>query len=306
MEQCRKRVLVLIGLPGSTKSTYANNIKEMNKSCMILSNDIQGKKHINMIDKCLEIYDTIIIDNTNLTNRSRSVYEKYDPEYIYFESSIDHCIIRILTRMYKKYYNIFFDGISIERDTHVFPITVLFTMYNKIELPLNYTKITMPPPCFPYKNKGLFLNIDKCIQYTSHLEYKYPTCAKDVLIINTDIVKLMFDKYISLDYNIIGISDQEGISIGIVSNDDVMKCMNETRKRLGYTESQFPICWCSHQAFPLKCYCKKPQIGLFVYCCEKYEINPNISMYIGSCKIDEMCAEKIGMKFVYSNVFFKV
>lgn len=109
------KIIYLIGLPGSGKSTYICNNKMTNSSsCVIISNDLeleiecqkQGKTYSELWGKfpfseikkrCRQKFEeaikskisTIIIDNTNMTRKSRRTYvsPEYKREAIVFTTS---------------------------------------------------------------------------------------------------------------------------------------------------------------------------------------------------------------------------
>jgi HAD superfamily hydrolase (TIGR01662 family) len=304
-------VIVLIGYPGSGKSTYANSLVKKDNSYVIISRDIEGgtiSSLIPKIDKELNKGNKVIIDNTNLTKDTREIFEKYNPEYIYIESTIYDCQIRILHRMYQKYNKIFMMGINPDKtikDPNVFPPAVLFAARKNLELPDKYIKIVTPEFKFPnnlFTNKGLFLDIDGTLRKTDHLVNKYPISEDEIEpAFNLNKMKQILKSYIDNGYILIGVSNQSGIDKKIVTEDTVIKCFNKTKEMLSL---DFPIYYCPHQSIPIVCYCRKPQSGNVVLACETYNINPINSIFIGDKTTDKTTAERLNMKFIFSNKFF--
>lgn len=320
-------LIILIGLPCSTKSSYAHQLNKDNKyiKSIILSRDILSqdtklkiKTTHDMIPLIKKYYDdnyTVIIDNLNLNLEILEEYKTITENilYIYFNTNITDCQIRYLTRQYKKYNTINMEGIDKTlNDSNMFPITVLFK-YNKlleknIDIILNSISKTnikifdIPHPIFNYKNKGLFLDIDETLRKTDHLEFKYPTHPSEVIIKYENTRKIL-NKYINEGYILIGISNQSGVSKGIISLEIMNKCMVKTKELLGI---DFEIFACTHNSFPIKCYCRKPQVGNVVLACEKYKIDPKKSIFIGDRTTDETCAHKMKMKFIYAKDFFLI
>jgi len=153
-----------------------------------------------------------------------------------------------------------------------------------------------------FSNKCIFLDIDGTLRKTDHLKNKYPINKNEVeLLFDKDIMKSILIKYQNDNYMLYGISNQSGIGKKILSIDDVINCMNETKRLL---DIEFPIFFCPHNSFPIKCYCRKPQSGLFLEAIYKYEINPLLSIMIGDRTEDKTSAKRLNMKYMTPNEFF--
>ena len=81
--------------------------------------------------------------------------------------------------------------------------------------------------------------------------------------------------------------------------------MNKTREMLGMTEKEFNITYCPHSAFPLSCYCRKPQVGQVVNFVETLKLNPSKCIFVGDRKTDETTAIRMGMQFITAEDFWK-
>ena len=116
-----KKIIVLIGIPGSGKSTYANSFKEK-KGYIIFSSDEYRKILLGneedqssnkfIFEKLREDVSTlasnydgdIIIDSTNISKRNRKCWIDIANKYnfkcvaVYFNVRIDECLRRISNR----------------------------------------------------------------------------------------------------------------------------------------------------------------------------------------------------------------
>jgi HAD superfamily hydrolase (TIGR01662 family) len=323
---------LLIGYQGSTKSTYAVKLAA-EQNATILSRDDAGGKLSDLlpaVKKHLQENKNVILDNTHLTKESRKPFISLAKELavtvhaIHIDSPIEDCQIRVLHRMYSTYEEIFFTGkgtkktiktIKAEKDPHVFPISVLFAARKNFEAPstdegwTSIKKIKVPSPTFSaadgYVNKALFLDIDGTVRETEHLENKYPVRPDEcVLIKERTQMRKKLDKYIADGYQLIGVSNQSGISKSILTEEQADSCFDKTRELLGYTEDQFPIIYCPHRSVPISCYCRKPQSGLGVWAIETYRLAPQECIMVGDRGTDRTFAERLGVKFIEASKFW--
>ena len=300
------KLIILIGLQGSGKTTYAHELMS-NDNMVIVSRDKSGgtiKSLVVEVRKLL-LNHNVILDNTNLTQNVRDYFNEFNPEYIYLDSPFEDCQIRILHRMYENGNQIYMTGTNNSYDPHIFPIKVLYSARKMLELPKKFTRKIVGKYIFDksiYTNKALFLDIDGTLRKTDHLENKYPINTDEIIpAFNLMKMKEILNKYITNGYILIGISNQSGIHKKIVSEEMVNACFNKTKEML---EVDFPILYCPHQSFPISCYCRKPNVGNFVLACEQYKISPHESIFVGDMKTDETTANNMNIKYIHSNTFF--
>jgi D-glycero-D-manno-heptose 1,7-bisphosphate phosphatase len=299
---------MLIGFPASGKSTYSLELAKETNSIILNRDTIGGvlKDLVKLIDKD----NNYILDNTNLSIKTRKVFIDKAKELnieinaIYIKSNIEDCMIRCMNRMYEKYGTIYFEGVK-----DLSPI-VLFKSRKELEEPsldegfsdikvVNAKKLEFND----FNNKCVFLDIDGTLRKTDHLKNKYPINKNEVeLLFDKNIMKTILTKYQNEGYMLYGISNQSGICKNILSVDDVIDCMNETKRLL---DIEFPITFCPHNSFPIKCYCRKPQSGLFLEAIYKYKINPFLSIMVGDRTEDKTSAKRLNMKYMSPIDFFK-
>ena len=301
-------VILLIGLQGSTKSTYAKHLANIPNIFEISRDHLGGtyKSLVPLVRLALYSGKIVLLDNTNLTEASREIFNEFSPFYIYLESSMSDCQIRILTRMYEKYNTIFMDGKlppNFEPDPNVFPPVVLFTAVKHLVVPSNNClTVKVDKPTFNGKEKALFLDIDGTLRKTDHLIHKYPTNVKDIVpAFDLKNMKAILNDFINRGYKLIGISNQSGIAKGIITEKIAQDCFDKTCEMLNIN---FPILYCPHQSVPIVCYCRKPQTGNMVLACLKYNIDPEKSLFVGDMKTDQTTAERLSIPFIYADKFF--
>lgn len=105
---------------------------------------------------------------------------------------------------------------------------------------------------------------------------------------------------------VVGVSNQGGIALGIVTNDQVGAAMVETQRQTGDLFDL--IIWCSHHpdaATPemARCWCRKPAPGMLIEGSlelardhdEYYP--PYLGLVVGDRDEDRVCAERAGLDF---------
>jgi histidinol-phosphate phosphatase family protein len=159
---------------------------------------------------------------------------------------------------------------------------------------------SVPPITWPktHKNKALFLDIDGTLRITEHLPNKYPTHPDEVQLIHPAAqMKEKLDSYRKQGFQLIGVSNQSGITKGTVTVEQVDEIFERTRSLLGYSEAEFPILYCPHRAAPITCFCRKPQSGMAMDCIMKLKLDPEECVMVGDMKTDEEMAKRLKIKY---------
>ena len=318
-------LIVLVGIQGSGKSTYAKEFIDTDSSYKIISRDQYTNQKtvadlIPIIKSELLSGQNIIVDNTTLTTEYQDMYRSLPHKtikFIYFKTTPEDAQIRVLCRTYDKYNDIPMAPEDIKlskknwsRDPHIFPNFIISKSYKELNVPIDATILQTPKAIFPYTGKALFLDIDGTLRKTDHLINKYPTLVSEIEpFADLTLMTKILQKYVDDGYQLIGISNQSGISKGIITQNTVDECMDATRQMFvingeTLTSTQFPIYYCPHKSFPMTCYCRKPYSGLVVKACKIHKINPEKSIFVGDRKTDETCAKRMNIPFVYSDKFF--
>ena len=310
-------VILLCGFQGSGKSHFTNNFP----NAIIISNDItkDKAKSLKILDENLssDIKNQIIIDNTNLTQSMRKEFidicKKYSKpiKCIYINSDLEDCQIRVLHRQYETYQRLFLDKSKIDvKDSRVFPVATLFSARKQLEKPVleeGFTKIEIlkvsKMDFSSYCNKAVFFDIDGTLRKTDHLPNKYPIKSDEVELYKPkEQMMKTIQKYRSEGYLFCGVSNQSGISKGILTEKECIQCMDKVKELLEFPEIE--IKFCPHTSSPITCYCRKPQSGLGMYFIEKYKIDPEKSIMVGDMTTDKTFALRLGMRFYNVDDFF--
>lgn len=302
-------LLILIGIQGSTKSTFGKDLKD--DDSVIISRDEEGGKITDLlplVEKNLSEGKTVILDNTNLTVEVRKPFIqlakslKKEVHATFMDSPIEDCQIRILHRMYQKHGEIFLTGKADFKDSHIFPIAVLFAARKALEKPTpeeGFDSIevvrVLPLKFKEHKNKALFLDIDGTLRDTEHLPHKYPTEEDQVVLIaDAKHMKKKLESYIKDGYRLVGVSNQSGCNKKILTEEKATSIFNRTKELIGI---DFPILFCPHAAMPT-CYCRKPQSGMAMKMIEEWKLDPAQCIMVGDRTTDKTFAQRLKMKYI--------
>ena len=321
------KIIVLIGFQASTKSTFASEILQRVENVVILSKDAEKNKKsdylLQLAEKHLLEGKVVIIDNTNLTVESRKPYIelgkrlKIKVDARYFKSSIEDCQIRHLKRIYDLFGYLPQTGKleNGQKDPHAFGPSALFVARKALKEPMREEGFHMvivqnvPSPTWDptvYCNKALFLDIDGTLRATEHLPHKYPTKVEEVELLHpAEQMRATLESYREKGYCLIGVSNQSGISKGVLTQEQAEEIFEKTRNLLGYTEVEFPILYCPHPSMPMTCFCRKPQSGMPMECIMKLKLDPLQCIMVGDRKTDQSMAERLKMTYYDVKDFWK-
>lgn len=150
-----------------------------------------------------------------------------------------------------------------------------------------------------WTNKGLLLDVDGTLRRTISGEL-YPRSADDVELIpgRRDVLARWMDS----GYRLFFVSNQSGIASGKVSEENVRAAFDRTIELLGLPVQE--VCYCSHRAFPVVCFCRKPMPGMGVYLMKKYELSPQSLVMVGDMDSDRKFAEGLSITYHDASSFF--
>jgi len=319
------KIIILIGFQASTKSSVANDIIKNVPNAIIVSRDQTGGKIdtlVPQVENLLNEGRIVVLDNTNLTKVTRKIFidlaKKHNVsiDAQYFKTTIEDCQIRHLKRMYEKFGEIYQTGTSTKykKDPHCFGPVVLFKARKDLEEPTKdegFSKIIMRQvsPIYwdtnIYINKALFLDIDGTIRQTEHLPNKYPTHPDEVQLVHpVEKMRGKLEEYRNQGFNLIGVSNQSGISKGIITVEIADEIFERTRSLLGYNKEEFPILYCPHRSNPITCFCRKPHSGMAIEAIMKLKLDPEACIMVGDMKTDEGMAKRLNIKYIDVNKFW--
>jgi len=158
----------------------------------------------------------------------------------------------------------------------------------------------------------LYLDIDGTVRKGFDELGKFVNKASDVEVFPQ--VPNLLKWYKKQGWRIIGISNQGGIALGLVTMRDVAEAMLETQRQCENTFDKIAFCRHHEKAkdpeFAI-CWCRKPAIGLIVESAlELSRIHPeyyppHMALFVGDRPEDEECAKQARIKFISASEWRK-
>jgi D-glycero-D-manno-heptose 1,7-bisphosphate phosphatase len=140
-------------------------------------------------------------------------------------------------------------------------------------------------------NKAIFLDRDGVVN-KERGEY---TWRVEDFIINEGLDEFILH-FQQKGYLVIIISNQGGIGKGVYTHEDVIKAhtyLEETLKQKGVTLTD--IYYCPHHPNAGKCLCRKPEPIMLEKAIARYNVDVNLSVFIGDSKRDVEAGEAVGL-----------
>lgn len=157
----------------------------------------------------------------------------------------------------------------------------------------------------------LYLDMDGTVRHGKDELGRFVNGPDDVVIFDGVTEKLA--RYKQRGWRIIGVSNQGGIALGIVSESDVREAMVRTHSLTGYVFDK--IGYCQHHPDAedpemAVCWCRKPRPGLVIELAldlarvkrpvpEIYP--PHLALFVGDREEDRLCAEAANIEFMWAH-----
>ncbi|MEO6302344.1 MAG: HAD-IIIA family hydrolase [Bacteroidia bacterium] len=311
-----KKVIMIMGFPGSGKSTYTKKL--ISDGWINFNRDIIANTSKLLAFLAITLEDTIqpnkqvVLDNTYGTIESRKPIidlakkNGYEIECWEMETSFEDAQFNAVQRQIErlgKYPTP--EELKAAKDVNLFPPAVIYA-YKK-----NYQKPTLAEGfdvikknkfvrSFPadYTNKAIIFDYDGTLRETIS-GAKYPIDPYDIRILPGRKEKLQALK--DAGYILLGLSNQSGVAKGHLSHGQAVKCFKRTNDLLGF---DIDVEFCSHSIPPVICYCRKPAPGYGVHFIHKYKLDPSKVIMVGDMTSDETFAKRCGFKYKKENEFF--
>jgi len=311
-----QKITMLIGLPGSGKSTRVNTEK---RGTVVLSRDKEGGLISDLLPKMEKAVSDgavhIILDCTFLTAASRApfiilarqlqvpieaVFLKADPATVQYNLCWRMC------QRYGKVLRTKEDYEKVKDDPNMFPPAAFFSMQKKFEAPnksegfahieeVAGTRAPLPPE---FCNGAVIVDYDGTVRDTKSGD-KYPLHPKDVLAFPQAAKKLQ--KLAAEGVLLLGASNQSGVAKGKPSMETCHDCFKETNRQLG-VEIAYDFDF--SPAGPTSSWHRKPMCGMAVDAIWRHKLDPRKVIFVGDMTSDRTFAERVGFKFEYAKDFF--
>lgn len=324
-------VILIMGMPASGKSSIAQGYQAQGYT--VLNRDAAGGKVASLVPRLRELLQRgqpVVVDNLHLTAEGRWPFIEaanqagVEIECHWMMTSFEDCQVNALNRMWDRYGMIFYTSAEIKahpvakKDPNTFPMAAMFALKKK----LVGDKKKGVPSGRPTKdegfskivrhdfhrhpsvgtNKAIILDYDGTLRHDAKMlggKEHYPTQPTEVKLLPNRRETLQ--RYMDDGYLLLGVTTQSGIGKGVVTDEEVRRCLDLTNTLLGH---DIHYLYCPHYNFPVQCYCRKPQAGLGVELIRDFDLDPAQCVFVGDATTDRTFAERCGFQFQWADDFF--
>ena len=191
------------------------------------------------------------------------------------------------------------------RDPNMFPPDAIWRYFRRFEEPTEaegFAELsTVPfdrvaPDGEP--ERALLLDLDGTVRTTTR-GAPFPIQPDDVHLLPRR--KEILHRYAADGWRLLGVTNQAGVSLGQLTEEQVVACIDRTRELL---ELDFEVLYCPHPPGRIACWCRKPMPGMGVQHLEKWPIDRAASLMVGDRDSDADFAANLGVPFQHADEFF--
>lgn len=148
----------------------------------------------------------------------------------------------------------------------------------------------------------LYCDLDGTVRHGKDELGHFVNVPQDVVIF--DGVEDLLWKYRAEGWRIVGISNQGGVGLGYLSEEDCSAIMDATNRETKYAFDV--MLWCEHSP-DADCECRKPKTGLITKAALELSVlyggahSPNNALFVGDRPEDEQCAKNSGIRFMWAH-----
>ena len=310
-------VVVIMGLPGSGKSTMAQELA--GRGYLRLNRDETGgtlRALVPALDRALASGTSrVVLDNTYVSRASRAPVIQAAAargaavRCIWLSTSVADAQVNAVSRIVERYGRLLDVGeLAAQRrhDPAALPPMTQFRYQRELEPPdlsegfaqvdvINFERRADPS----HVNRAVIIWCDG-ILLQSRSGQRVPTSVDDVVAGADRAATLR--RYADQGFRLLGLSWQPDIADGRRTAADVEAVFLRMNELLGLT---IEIEYCPHAAGPPQCWCRKPLPGLGVLLVHRYHLDPASCIYVGEGPQDAGYAQRLGFAYRSASEFFQ-
>jgi aryl-alcohol dehydrogenase-like predicted oxidoreductase/histidinol phosphatase-like enzyme/predicted kinase len=309
-------VVLVMGLPGAGKSTYAAAL--VARGYERLNRDETGgtlRDLLPALDRMLAAGSTrLVLDNTYASRAVRAAVvgvahaRGLPVRCVWIASSLEDCQVNAVSRIVSKHGRLLTpEELKRERkrDIAAFGPTVLFRYQRELEPPVadeGFASIDIVPferqRDTAFDQRAVIVWIDGVLA-RSRGGQRAPASPDDleVSLERAEILR----RYERDGWRILGLSWQPEIAANTIRVEDVETTFARMRTLVGVN---IEIEYCPHGAGPPTCWCRKPLPGLGVVFIHRHRLDPARCIYVGVGPQDPGFARRLGFQYRDAESFF--
>lgn len=156
----------------------------------------------------------------------------------------------------------------------------------------------------------LYLDLDDTVRKGKDTTGHFVNEASDVEVFPE--VPSILAEYKKRGWRIVAITNQGGVALGHLSDQDCFKALMETQRQCGGVFDKMMSCFHHPEASDPEyavCWCRKPRIGLIIEAAHALAAKhneyypPHLALFVGDRIEDKECAENAGIKFMWAEIW---
>jgi aryl-alcohol dehydrogenase-like predicted oxidoreductase len=294
-------IVMIMGLPGAGKSTAARAFVE--RGYARLNRDDDGGSLRDLLPVLHRLVQSgssrVVLDNTYVSRKSRApliqsaMQTGLPVRCLWLSTSVEEAQVNAASRMVEMYGRLLGPQEmrqAVKRDVAAFGPAVQFRYQRELEPPHpseGFSRIENIP--FERKHDPDFSNRAVIVWCDGVLDNHLERGA-------------VLRRYAQEGWCVLGLGWQPKIAEEALTIPDVEAHYAQLQERLGVA---MDILYCPHGAGPPVCWCRKPLPGLGVVFIQRYRLDPEQCLYVGSGSQDPGFARRLGFQYREADEFFR-